>query len=239
MKKIIMSVVALAVISMTIGFVACKKEKETEPSYTNQKLEFASYPNPSTTHVSVRPAAHRTPPCISAMATDPEFELFDFGNIMHYHQFDTTGFYVYYIPSHLMPTDILCVGVTASDNEMKVRMVLSLPHDFDYQTYYNNGYLAYVEAYTYDYENIFFTGYLDVQNNSFKFSYVNPYLYEDDLSKLPPLWHWNEMNTCEKILTGSKLFWGVGFSIAGGPIGVVAGAVNGLVYDYIGEKVCR
>ncbi len=115
-----MSIIALAVLSMTIGFVACKKEKETEPSYANQKLEFASSPDSNTTLISVRPAAHRTPSCISAMATNPEFELFDFDNILHYHQFDTTGFYVYYIPSHLVPTDILCVGVTASDNEMKV-----------------------------------------------------------------------------------------------------------------------
>lgn len=232
-----MSVIALAVASMTISFFGCKKDAEIEHSYDNQKLEFAS--NPNTPQISVRPVTHQTPSCISAMAADPEFELFDFNNIMHYHQFDTTGFFVYYIPSQLIPTDVLCVGVTTNDNEMKVRMVLSLPYNFDYQTFYNNGYLAYVEAYTYDYEDLFFTGYLDVQDNSFEFSYVNPCLYEDDLSKLPPLWHWNEMNTCEKILTGSKLFWGVGFSIAGGPIGVVAGAVNGLVYDYIGEKVCR
>ncbi len=119
-------------------------------------------------------------------------------------------------------------------------MILSLPYDFDYQTYYKNGYLAYVEAYTYDYEDIFFTGYLDVQNNSFKFSYVNPYLYENDLSKPPPIWHWNEMNTCEKILIGSELLWDVGFSAALPLVGsIVAGTINGMAYDYMRRKVCH
>ncbi len=40
MKKIIMSVVALAIISMTIGFVACKKEKENNQISSNYVQDF-------------------------------------------------------------------------------------------------------------------------------------------------------------------------------------------------------
>ena len=244
MKKfrILMGALALAVVALTI--VSCKKQEITEESNSQMEvLERETCRGKGTQYNDSIVASHSIPSCITALIQDSSFEFWDFDNIIHNHEFDTAGYYTYIVPANCFTeNNILCI--TVKNNEIALMFGMMFPTNFDYQTYYNQNLSAYVEILSYDYEETFYAGYLDVRYNTFLFTYVNPQLLDDE-GKLPPLHHWRDMNLCEKILTGAETLWYAGFIVGGvlnpglGFVMALAGEANSAAYDFMRRKACQ
>lgn len=190
---------------------SCKKDPlndiqdlEALPSTQNNEMYRGIAPPQ---HDSIVTIMHLTPSCITSMMQDPDFSEWDFDNMHHQHECDTIGFYTYIIPNlYFSNNTFLCVGV--NNDTIVMRFALLLPPDFDYQTYYNQNITAYTYAYSYDFEEEFFDGILNVRNNTFTFYYVNEDMFTDDNTKVPPFWKWNDMNPCQRFFTCYQLSMG-------------------------------
>lgn len=233
-NKIKTMLVLLAV--MCLAF-SCKKEDTKATQEQKETLCDEICRGGSPQHNDSLSFTHITPSCITAMMQDPEYEFWDFDNMVHFHEFDTAGFYTYFVPAiYFSESNFLCV--TVKDGEVALNYGMMFPTNFDYQTYYNQNLTAYVSILSYDYEEVFYEGYLNVRDRSFLVTYVNPLLIDDDLEALP-LWHWKDMNLCEKILTGVEIVWDAGFAIGTGGIGgFIAGTANGIAFEFMRRKAC-
>lgn len=180
---------------------------------------------------------HRTPSCITAMIQDPEFCDWDFGNMVHHHEIDTVGFYTYIVPCYSFSNNtFLCVGV--HNDSIKMRFSLILPTDFNYQTYYDQYKDAFVNAYSYNGEEEFFNGVLDVHHNTFTFYYVNENMFQDENTDFPTFWKWKDMNPCQRFFTGFEIAW-IAPTIFLGPVGAIAAdLITSFTMDMIKEYAC-
>lgn len=185
------------------------------------------------------PTITSLPYCITVMSNDPEFDFYDFDRIYHDYSLDTAGFQTYVIPSKFVDTELLCVAV--SNNSIALRFAFSLPlgFDYDYEYYYNEGIDVGIDAFSYNYEDLYFSGRLNVRNHSLVFTYVNEEIYSNyGNGDLPPLWDWNHMNLCEKICTGVETMWYVGFTLTGGWAGIIMGEINSAFFAFARNKAC-
>ena len=234
---------SLAILALSFLFLqSCKKttleyiqdnENETIAASSNHDIYRGNAPPQ---HDSIGTVMHFTPSCITSMMQDPEFSGWDFDNMIHYHEYDTIGFYTYIIPYEVFSNCMfLCVGV--NDDTIVMRFALLLPSDFDYQTYYSQNKTAFVSAWSYNYEEDFFNGTLDVRNNTFTFNYVNPDMFHDDPQKLPPVWKWKDMNPCQRFFTGFQIAWDIP-TYSMGLLGIAARQINGFTMKMIREHAC-
>lgn len=231
-------------VALTFLAFSCKKQENNHAFPIKQQKEtITSFDEKKETTRGTNGIVHSTPVCITAMMQDSDFIDWDFSNMVHFHEFDTTGYYTYFIPPYYFyENNILCVCV--QNDEIALRYAMMFPTDFDYQTYYNQNRTALVSIYSYDYEELFYEGYLNVRNNTFLFSYVNPQLFDDE-GKFPPLLHWGDMNLCEQILTGAETVWYGGFIVGGilnpelSILMVLAGEGSGFAYDFMRRKACH
>lgn len=247
---------ALMLATLFLSTIAsCKKDESNAVQKQNNETAVSGNEDPfseNSTRGSVKPhnhdnATHDIPRCIKEMMNDPEFEFYDFENMVHFHELDTSGIYTYAVPCSFMETEILFVGVV--NNQIVMRYAISMPMDFDYEFYYNNHRNAYIYVYSYDYSEEFFEGNLNVFNQTFRFCWVNPNLSEVGMTTglpLPPLQHWKDMNICERIATGAELVFDLGIAFAGssgGPLGWklawTLGTLNGMGWELARQKICK
>lgn len=243
-KKTKLKTVLMLVVVACLAFSCKKNSSEIVQQHESEKVldsEICRGPNPQQTD-SLN-ASHSTPSCITALIQNSDYDFWDFDNMVHFHEFDTAGYYNYFVPAvYFSESNILCLCV--KNNEIALRYAMMFPSDFDYQTYYNQEKIAYVDILSYDYEETFYSGNLNVRYGTFQFTYVNP-LFLDDDSKYPPLHHWNDMNLCEKIITGLETTWYIGLNVHAffnpllGGIDFLAGEANAAACDFMRRKACQ
>lgn len=212
---------------------SCKKDEAKPQEVQNQEIvdsEANDCPADgfSKGRTNVKPnkiPVQSIPYCVQQFANEYG-DLYDFSQLLHINELDTTGYYIYAAPSRYFTN---CLIICADRNEIVLSFSFDLGENFDIDDILSGGPLE-IYAMTPDWSDLMFWCVIDFSRNELNMLYVNEYLLNTRSKFLNP------SQICGLVVGTHAAFAGWGLSVIEGIMGEAAAlsATEALAVGIIG-----